>query len=70
MGRGPEEETRAALEDALTACEDWLYEEGTYGITDATVFDDKLAEIKGLMEAGTETPDGEDGEDSSPDDVS
>lgn len=64
------EETRAALEDALTACEDWLYEEGVYDINDAAMFDDRLAQIEGLMGAsmGVATPGGDDGH--TPGDVS
>ena len=46
-----EDEARKAIEEALMSCEDWLYEEETYQIMDATVFDDRLAQIEGLMHA-------------------
>lgn len=63
-----------ALEDALTACEDWLYEEDTYAIIDAAVFDHRLAQLQALMEANMSTMplDGEDNmpDDAPPDDVS
>jgi len=46
-----DDETRATLEDALMASEDWLYEEETYEITDATVFEDRLAQVQSLVGA-------------------
>lgn len=46
-----EDDARHAIEEALLAGEDWLYEDETYDIIDAAVFDDKLAQIQGLVDA-------------------
>jgi hypothetical protein len=52
-----EDEAREAVEEALLACEDWLYEEETYGIVDAAVFEDRLAQIESLLDAHLESKD-------------
>ena len=54
------EDAREAVEEALLVCEDWLYEEETYNIVDAAVFEDRLAEIKSLVNSHLESQD-EDG---------
>ena len=37
------------------ACEDWLYEEETYDIIDAAVFEDRLAQIESMVDAHLRT---------------
>eukprot|EP01043_Picozoa_sp_COSAG02_P057409 COSAG02_NODE_6965_length_3260_cov_1.897501_2_plen_74_part_00 len=49
-----EDAAREAVEEALLACEDWLYEEETYDIMDAAVFEDRLAQIESLVGAHIE----------------
>lgn len=66
-----EDDARELMEQALLACEDWLYEEETYDITDAAVFDDKLTQIQSLMDANLRSSSGQadsKGEDSVDDD--
>ncbi len=46
-----EDAAREAVEAALLACEDWLYEEETYDIVDAAVFEDRLAQIESVVGA-------------------
>ena len=64
------DEVKTELEGTLMACEDWLYEEETYDITDAAVFAEELARIQKLVEAaigvggGEANGDGDDDNDS------
>ena len=64
------DEVKTELEGTLMACEDWLYEEETYDITDAAVFAEELARIQKLVEAaigvdgGEANDDGDDDNDS------
>ena len=37
------------------ACEDWLYEEETYDIIDAAVFEDRRSQIESMVDAALRT---------------
>ena len=62
------DEVKTELEGTLMACEDWLYEEETYDITDAAVFAEELARIQKVVEAAMGVDGGEANDDDNGDD--